>query len=128
MKVSDLIKESISIEDTADARQVFKDWTFIKRISFGFTDIDRFFEKYFSNGKVELVDISLLKPHHDWGRRPESENPPIIMRLKNSELVILDGQHRVLAAKDKGKTDIQCYVFDAPIRYSKPTKKYLVDE
>lgn len=120
--------ESISAEDKKDAFEVFKDWSFQRRVNLGFTPIERVFNTAWQNGKLETVDLSKLTPHHDWGRRTESKNPAIVARLKNGEFVILDGQHRVITAKELGKTQINCFVLDMPIRYSKPTKKYLLDE
>jgi hypothetical protein len=128
MKLSSLFENVIPDEDVKDAVQVFKDWAFQNRLSFGFASPERIFEKAFASGKKETLDIDKIKTHYDWGRRPESDNLPIVMRIKNGNLIVLDGQHRIFAAKDKKKTTIDCFVIEMPIRFSKPTKKYLLDE
>lgn len=131
MKLLKLLENAISeipAEDKKDAIGVYHDWCFHNRVQFGFSDSDRIFEKYYAQGKIEELEVSKINTHHDWGRRTDSKTPPIVMRLKNDVLIVLDGQHRIFTAKDKGVNTLKCFVINLPIRYSKPTKRYLLDE
>lgn len=126
MNISEILSESLNIpeQDKKDALQVFKDWCFQFRARVDYPE--QVFSDAYDQGQLEEVLVNQIVTHHDWGRRPKSNTPPIIMRLKNGKLIVLDGQHRVLHAREKGEPTISAFVINIPLNKSKLKGYYLV--
>jgi GNAT superfamily N-acetyltransferase len=119
-KALDKKQPVISNEDKRDALDVMKGYALQYRVNIGNYDISTELDTAFKTAKLESIDLALLKPHYDWGRRPHSDTPIIVAHFETGEYVILDGQHRVIEAKEKGEHNIKAFVLSLPFR-SKPS-------
>jgi len=128
------IKEEFlpSKEDLSDALEVLKDWGYNTGVSSGIQSIESIFTKSVTNGKLEDIDINILKIHHDYGRVPtdgQQSIPIIVGKLRDGKYVVLDGQHRIIQAKKNNSSTVKAFVINLPIGYSKFQKKYqYIDE
>lgn len=121
-KLEDTLNNKINSNDISDAKYVLDNWMFEYRVKTNLTAKD-IFNKF--PLKLESIPLNKLKPWKDWGRRPNNNNPIIVGRLIDNNLIILDGQHRVIKAKEAGENDIKGYVIDLPFKWSNPSKKYI---
>jgi hypothetical protein len=126
MTLQDLFEATIPKQDITDAKKVLKDWAVENRVDTGGRGLDRAFDEAYSKGSIEELDPHAITIWHDWGRRPNSETPPILARLKDGKIIILDGQHRIIVAREE-KKKIKCFVIELPLRFSRARKRYILD-
>ena len=131
MRVHEFIYEQQKVkdEDIKDARGVFKDWLTFGAKATSFLSTDSVFDAGLKKAQYQNIPINKLSVFHDWGRRPKSDNPIIVVsveRMKTIEYIIVDGQHRFLAAKEAHKNEINAYVIPVDVKWSKPSNAWLV--
>ena len=105
----------VSEQDIKDALRVLKVCSRNDEIDWGYSNIEQCFYRAFSHAEVDEILIRDIEIHHDWGRRPESDTPIIIAHFENDINIILDGQHRVIVAREQGKKYIKGLVLNFPI-------------
>lgn len=115
--------------DIKDAQKVFDDWLTFGSNATTFLSTDIVFNAGLEKAKYQSIQINKLSVFHDWGRRPKSDNPIVVAsveKLGTIAYIILDGQHRFLAAKEANKKEINAYVIPMDVKWSRPSKKWLV--
>ncbi len=124
---NDSSKFSIKPEDLKDALMVLKDWSYEYNVRWN-DSIDKIWNNLVKDGYIDSLNVSELKAWRDLGRRPDSEqmkNPIIVGKLMDGNYIILDGQHRLIKAKEIGQNKIKSFVIDLPLSRSTFTKKYV---
>jgi hypothetical protein len=119
-------KAEVSNEDLQDSLQVLKDWSYQVGAIWD-VSIDKIWNNLVSNAKIVDINLNELRPHHDWGRLPSAsqmKNPIIVGKLIGGNYLVLDGQHRIIRAKELNKEKIQALVIELPLKYSKMLKRY----
>jgi hypothetical protein len=107
-------EELVPKMDLVDAFEVLRDYLFYYKISIEGEKLKQAFNEAWENAELETININELKPHHDWGRRPESQTPIIVAHFLTGEYVILDGQHRLIVAREQNKKTIEAFVLEFP--------------
>ena len=105
----------VSEQDIKDALRVLKVCSRNDNIDWGYSNIEQCFYRAFDRASLEQLKVSDIEIHHDWGRRPEGVVPIIIAHFENEVEFILDGQHRVIVAREQGKKYIMGLVLNFPI-------------
>jgi GNAT superfamily N-acetyltransferase len=107
--------EHISPADSRDALQLLKDWSFEYGVNWRNLNIDQVFQEALASAQLQDVPLNQLRIHHDWGRRPKRKKPIIVGKTQDGHYIVLDGQHRILVAKEAGETTISAYVLSLPL-------------
>jgi hypothetical protein len=130
MTISEIVteQEKVSSQDLDDAKQTLKDWSYQYGVSWDH-NIDTIWPMLVRKSKLQQIPLIALRAHHDWGRRPtpEQSTNPIIVGQYDQKYVILDGQHRVLLAKEQNQNEISALVIPLPLQWSKFRKRYQAD-
>lgn len=126
MSSDSLLETAVSKEDLQDSLQVLKDWSYQVGAIWD-VPIDKIWNNLVNNAKIVDINLNELQPHHDWGRIPSAsqmKNPIIVGKLIGGNYLVLDGQHRIIRAKELNKEKIQALVIELPLKYSKMLKRY----
>ena len=107
--------ELCSNEDIHDALFVLKNISNEYKLSWSKEQMTFAFEYALANATLEDIPVNELQIHYDWGRRPASNTPIIVAQFTDDNIVILDGQHRVIVAREKGKRTIEAFVLKLPV-------------
>lgn len=114
-KLTENVDDIIPLEDKQDALKVLKALSKYYHINWGTLTIKDAFNTALNNARIEELNINELEVHHDWGRRPDSNSPIIIAHFSDDNYVVLDGQHRLIVARENGKKTIYSMVLNFSI-------------
>ena len=119
-----ILQESLKVsdKDMKDAWEVFRGYIYnVGDKRFGYYSRiykDQFFTFQDNIQKIPLSKVDIFE---DWGRRIKGkrlQKPIVVLKMPRGRYQVLDGQHRVLSLREKGKNSVSAAVVDL-----KPIKK-----